>query len=147
MHLIWISLLFKLCWLLATVNTLHKHNSVTSYTRHSSSETSSYCSDQEIANSLRNPHLHWNVPMRLILYCITFSLQQIWWYMASGSWMLTRLKYIITILENFFTLSFLQIILSDLAKITAQCINATQILYELLYQPVLAPPAAECAFP
>jgi len=61
--------------------------------------------------------------------------------------MLTRLKYIITILENFFTLSFLQIILSDLAKITAQCINATQILYELLYQPVLAPPAAECAFP
>jgi len=60
--------------------------------------------------------------------------------------MLTRLKYIITILENFFTLSSLQFILSDLAKITAQCIDATEILHELFYQPVLAPPAAEGAF-
>jgi hypothetical protein len=32
-------------------------------------------------------------------------------------------------------------------EITAQCIDATQILYELLYQPVLTPPAAEGAFP
>jgi hypothetical protein len=61
--------------------------------------------------------------------------------------MLTRLKYIITILEHFFTLSSLQFILSDLAKITAQCIDATEILHELPYQPVLAPPAAEGAFP
>jgi len=61
--------------------------------------------------------------------------------------MLTRLKYIITILENFFTLSSLQFILSDLAKITAQCSDATHILHEMLYQLVLAPPAAEGAFP
>ena len=120
MHLIWVALLFKLCWLLATVNTLHKRNSITSSKCHSSSQTRSYCADQEVVHFLRNPNLHQEVHERLILYCIafSFSLQQIWLYMASRSWMLMWLKYIIIILQNFFTLASLQITLSDLAKIT-----------------------------
>jgi hypothetical protein len=111
MHLIWVALLFKLCWLLATVNTLHKRNSITSSKCHSSSQTRSYCTDQEVVHFLRNPNLHQHVHERRILYGIAFafSLQQIWSYMASRSWMLMRLKYIITILQNFFTLASVQI--------------------------------------
>jgi len=48
------------------------------------------------------------------------------------------MKYITTILQNFFILIFLQITLSDLAKITVECTDVIQILRELLNQPVLA---------
>jgi len=44
-------------------------------------------SDQEIAQFLRNPYLHEHVLERLTLYCISFSfsMQQIWLYIASRS--------------------------------------------------------------